>query len=186
MNPDKDTELHDADDTGICLTFIEKEADDPTTDVDCTGTSINHIEPDDDPTTDVDYTGTSVNHIEPDDDPTTDVDYTGTSVNHIETDDDAGYTLRGTQPHRRPVRRHRHGPHVHLRFRLLSRTRWATSNSATHDDTGICLHYLDTDTDEFEPDLNLTGTSSMHMDDDDTDPTTDVDVTGRAIGKMIQ
>ena len=56
------------------------------------------------------------------------------------------------------------------------------------DDTGICLPYIDTDTelDEFEPDLNLTGTSTMHMDDDDTDPTTDVDVTGRAVGKLIQ
>ena len=185
MNPDKDTELHDADDTGICLTFIEKEADDPTTDVDYTGTSVNHIEPDDDPTTDVDYTGTSVNHIEPDDDPTTDVDYTGTSVNHIETDDDAGYTLRGRN-------------HIDAQCEGIDMDPMFTFGSVSYqdplgdvelgdsDDTGICLHYLDTDTDEFEPDLNLTGTSSMHMDDDDTDPTTDVDVTGRAIGKMIQ
>ena len=60
MNSEKDIELHDADDTGICLTFIEKEADDPTTDVDFTGTSVNHIETDDD----AGYTMRGRNHID--------------------------------------------------------------------------------------------------------------------------
>ena len=151
MNSEKDIELHDADDTGICLTFIEKEADDPTTDVDFTGTSVNHIEPDDDPTTDVDFTGTSVNHIEPE-------------CEGIDMDPMFAF---GSVSYQDPL---------------------GDVELGDSDDTGICLHYIDTDTelDEFEPDLNLTGTSTMHMDDDDTDPTTDVDVTGRAVGKLIQ
>ncbi|MCZ4052547.1 hypothetical protein NAI64_02265 [Oxalobacter sp. OxGP1] len=167
MNSEKDIELHDADDTGICLTFIEKEADDPTTDVD--------------------FTGTSVNHIEPDDDPTTDVDFTGTSVNHIETDDDAGYTMRG----RNHIDAQCEGIDMDPMFAFGSvsyQDPLGDVELGDSDDTGICLHYIDTDTelDEFEPDLNLTGTSTMRMDDDDTDPTTDVDVTGRAVGKLIQ
>lgn len=144
MNSDKDIELHDADDTGICLTFIEKEADDPTTDV----------------------------------------DYTGTSVNHIEPDDDAGHALRG----RNHIDAQCEGIDIDHMFAFGSvsyQDPLGDVELGDSDDTGICLHYIDTDMDEFEPDLNLTGTSVMHMD-DDNDPTTDIDVTGQADGKMIQ
>ena len=54
------------------------------------------------------------------------------------------------------------------------------------DDTGICLHYIDTDIDDPVTDVNFTGTSTMHMDDDDEEPTTDVDVTGRGIAHLVQ
>ena len=54
------------------------------------------------------------------------------------------------------------------------------------DDTGICLHYIDTDIDDPITDVNFTGTSTMHMDDDDEEPTTDVDVTGRGIAHLVQ
>ena len=164
MNSDKDIELHDADDTGICLTCIEKEADDPVTDVDFTGACVNHIEPDDDPVTDVDFTGTSVNHIEPDD-----FVHTARSGNHIdaqcEGDETEGMFSFGAVSYRDPL---------------------GDVELGDTDDTGICLHYIDTDIDDFEHDVNFTGTSIMHMDDDDEEPTTDVDVTGRGIAHLVQ
>ena len=163
MNSDKDIEMHDADDTGICLTFIENEADDPTTDVDFTGTSINHIEPEDDPTTDVDYTGTSISRIEPDD-----FTHVGRSGNHIdaqcEGDETEGMFTFDSISYRDPL---------------------GDVELGDTDDTGICLHYLDTDSDEFEPDVNFTGTSIMHMDDDE-ESSSDVDVTGRGITHLSQ
>lgn len=163
MNFDKDIELHDADDTGICLTFIENEADDPLTDVDFTGACVNRIEPDDDPTTDVDFTGTSVNRIEPDD-----FIVSGRSGNHIdaqcEGDETEGMFSFGSVSYRDPL---------------------GDVELGDTDDTGICLHYIDTDLDAFEPDVNFTGTSTMRMDDDE-EPTTDVDVTGRGIARLVQ
>jgi hypothetical protein len=131
MNSDKDIELHDADDTGICLTCIEKEADDPVTDVDFTGTCVNHIEPDD-----FVYTARSVNHI--------DAQYEG--------DKTEGMFSFGTISYRDPL---------------------GDVELGDTDDTGICLHYINTDIDDFEHDVNFTGTSIMHMDDDE-EPTTDV------------
>ena len=164
MNSDKDIELHDADDTGICLTCIENEADDPVTDVDFTGACVNRIEPDDDPTTDVDCTGTSVNHIEPDD-----FVYTARSGNHIdaqcEGDETEGMFSFGAISYRDPL---------------------GDVELGDTDDTGICLHYIDTDIDDPVTDVNFTGTSTMHMDDDDEEPTTDVDVTGRGIAHLVQ
>lgn len=164
MNSDKDIELHDADDTGICLTCIENEADDPVTDVDFTGACVNRIEPDDDPTTDVDCTGTSVNHIEPGD-----FVHTARSGNHIdaqcEGDETEGMFSFGAISYRD----------------LLGDVELGDT-----DDTGICLHYIDTDIDDPVTDVNFTGTSTMHMDDDDEEPTTDVDVTGRGIAHLVQ
>ena len=164
MNSDKDIELHDADDTGICLTCIENEADDPVTDVDFTGACVNRIEPDDDPITDVNYTGTSVNHIEPDD-----FVHTARSGNHIdaqcEGDETEGMFSFGAISYRDPL---------------------GDVELGDTDDTGICLHYIDTDIDDPVTDVNFTGTSTMHMDDDDEEPTTDVDVTGRGIAHLVQ
>ena len=164
MNSDKDIELHDADDTGICLTCIENEADDPGTDVDFTGACVNRIEPDDDPTTDVDCTGTSVNHIEPGD-----FVHTARSGNHIdaqcEGDETEGMFSFGAISYRDPL---------------------GDVELGDTDDTGICLHYIDTDIDDPVTDVNFTGTSTMHMDDDDEEPTTDVDVTGRGIAHLVQ
>ncbi len=164
MNSDKDIELHDADDTGICLTCIENEADDPVTDVDFTGACVNRIEPDDDPTTDVDCTGTSVNHIEPGD-----FVHTARSGNHIdaqcEGDETEGMFSFGAISYRDPL---------------------GDVELGDTDDTGICLHYIDTDIDDPVTDVNFTGTSTMHMDDDDEEPTTDVDVTGRGIAHLVQ
>ena len=164
MNSDKDIELHDADDTGICLTCIENEADDPVTDVDFTGACVNRIEPDDDPITDVNYTGTSVNHIEPGD-----FVHTARSGNHIdaqcEGDETEGMFSFGAISYRDPL---------------------GDVELGDTDDTGICLHYIDTDIDDPVTDVNFTGTSTMHMDDDDEEPTTDVDVTGRGIAHLVQ
>ena len=57
MNTDKDIELNDADDTGICLNYIGNDFDDPVSDVDFTGTSVNHLEADDDVATDAETAG---------------------------------------------------------------------------------------------------------------------------------
>ena len=176
--------MHDADDTGICLTCIENEADDPVTDVDFTGACVNRIEPDDDPTTDVDCTGTSVNHIEPDDDPTTDVDYTGTSVNHIEPGDFVHTARSGNHIDAQCEGDETEGM---FSFGAISyRDPLGDVELGDTDDTGICLHYIDTDIDDPVTDVNFTGTSTMHMDDDDEEPTTDVDVTGRGIAHLVQ
>ena len=61
MNTDKDIEFNDADDTGICLNYIGNEADDPVSDVDFTGTTVNHLETDD---TAVGVTVRSASHID--------------------------------------------------------------------------------------------------------------------------
>ncbi len=105
MKSDKDIEKNDADDTGICLNYIDDEADDPTFDLNLTGRSMNHMdaqcEPDpftpasietlayQDPLGDVeigdiDDTGICMGYVDNDaDDPTTDVDISGCEINHL-------------------------------------------------------------------------------------------------------
>lgn len=105
MKIDNDIEKNDADDTGICLNYIDNDADDPTFDLNLTGRSMNHLdaqcEPDpftppsieavayQDPLGDVelgdmDDTGICMGYIDPEiDDPTSEVDMSGSEVNRL-------------------------------------------------------------------------------------------------------
>lgn len=105
MKIEKDIEKSDADDTGICLNYIDNTDDDPSYDLNSTGRSLNHLdaqcEPDpftppsmeavayQDPLGDVelgdmDDTGICMGYLDNDaDDPTTDVDISGSEINHL-------------------------------------------------------------------------------------------------------
>lgn len=105
MKTDKDIERNDADDTGICLNYIDNTDDDPIFDLNLTGRSLNHLdaqcEPDpfvpatidavayQDPLGDVeigdiDDTGICMGYLDTEaDDPTTDIDISGCEINHL-------------------------------------------------------------------------------------------------------
>lgn len=124
MNTEKDIDLHDADDTGICMTCIENEADDPATDIDVSGACVNRIEQENDDT--AAPAGRHPNHID-------------ASCEGNDTDAASFGSLSYQDP-------------------------LGDVELGDADDTGICMHYIDTDID---------------------DPETDVDVTGRGIEALI-
>lgn len=138
MNTDKDIELNDADDTGICLNYIGNEDDDPVSDVDFTGTSVNHLDPDD--TASDAMTVRGANHIDAQCEP-----------------DPAMMASPGSVSYQDPL---------------------GDVELGDMDDTGICLHYIDTDFDDPVSDVDFTGTSVNHLEADD-DVATDAETAGR-------